>query len=69
MLLPGPKALFLRCYATYIAGERSKEQQVAEASSAAAAAELVNEVSSCFDIQLAMQQWFCLMDTPLSWFA
>ena len=45
VLVPGHKALFLRCYAMYIAGERSKEQQTSELASSAAAAELTNEVS------------------------
>ena len=41
----GPKALFLRCYAIYVANERSREQEAAEAATPAAAAAACNQVT------------------------
>ena len=40
----GPRALFLKCYATYIAGERLREQTRAEADRDATAASTSNQV-------------------------
>ena len=47
--LQGPRAIFLRCYATYLLGESRKEEERLEAGGLMGSSQAVNKVSSQHD--------------------
>ena len=49
--LQGPRAVFLRCYATYLLGESRKEEERLEAGGLMGSSQAVNKVLSRHDIQ------------------